>query len=416
MITSVAASHAKGKFATDRIFGANAAANRAAAKYGKENVVNATIGVLLDNEEKLVCLPTVEKVYHSVPMTEVVNYAPIAGVPEYLEAAIDLTFFDQRPDAYIKAVATAGGSGAIHHVVWNYSEIGDTLLTADWYWAPYKVLCEDALRKLDTFPLFDADQNFNVQGFAAKVTDLLAKQNNLVVFMNMPAHNPTGYSLTDEEWAQALGVCKEQAKNQDKRIIVVVDAAYIDYAGEKNACRSFMKQFGGLPANILVIIASSLSKSYTLYGQRVGAMIGVTSSQEIAKEFEDINQYTSRATWSNINRGVMRMAAMIYQDKGLLAQVEAERNGYYKLIQERAGLFAREAQEVGLKMLPFKAGFFLSIPSQKSEAVCEKLYEENVFAVALPKGIRIAVCAVPTRKMAGMAAKIVKAKAAVGDE
>ena len=59
MITSVAASHAKGKFATDNIFGANAAAVQAVAKYGKDSVTNATIGALLDDNEVLVCLPTV---------------------------------------------------------------------------------------------------------------------------------------------------------------------------------------------------------------------------------------------------------------------------------------------------------------------------------------------------------------------
>ena len=59
MVMSVAAQHAKGKFAQDKIFGANAAAVAAAAKYGKENVTNATIGAILDEDEQLVCLPTV---------------------------------------------------------------------------------------------------------------------------------------------------------------------------------------------------------------------------------------------------------------------------------------------------------------------------------------------------------------------
>ena len=62
MITSIAAPHAKGKSAQDNIFGANAAAVAAAAKYGVDKVTNATIGAILDEEEKLVCLPTVEKV------------------------------------------------------------------------------------------------------------------------------------------------------------------------------------------------------------------------------------------------------------------------------------------------------------------------------------------------------------------
>ncbi len=187
---------------------------------------------------------------------------------------------------------------------------------------------------------------------------------------------------------------------------MVVDIAYLDFSGERNAYRKFFTKFGKMPANLLFIMGFSMSKSYTMYGQRVGAMIGVTSDADVAKEFEDINQYSSRATWSNINRGVMRMMAMICADKELYAKVEQERDGYYQLIKRRADIFVKEAAEVNLAMLPYHAGYFLSVPSTNPEAVCEKLNGENIFAVALGKGIRVAVCAVPTQKIYGMAGKI----------
>lgn len=413
MITSIAASHAKGKFATDNIFGANAAAMQAVAKHGKESVTNATIGALLDDNEVLVCLPTVEKVLRELPIQEMINYAPIAGLPDFLDSVIDLTFADQKPEAYYKAIATSGGSGVLHHAIWNYTEIGDTVLTHDWFWGPYRVLCDDALRKLDTFSLFDEQQHFNVQSFQSKLSALLEKQNNALLILNTPAHNPTGYSISDSEWDQLLDVCKEQAKNPEKRIILVADIAYLDFAGEKQACRSFMRQFGNLPENILIILGYSMSKSFTVYGQRCGAMIGVSSSKEIIKEFEDINQFTCRATWSNINRGAQRLLATIYKDKALLAQVDAERNQYYETIQARAGIFTTEAKQANLKMLPFIAGYFLSIPAKNPDAICNKLHDDLIFAVPLGKGVRIAVCAVPTQKISGMAAKIASAMAAV---
>lgn len=71
---------------------------------------------------------------------------------------------------------------------------------------------------------------------------------------------------------------------------------------EKEEVRKIFKKLSNLPANILSIVAYSMSKGFTLYGQRTGAMIGVSSSKEIIEEFAAINQYTSRATWSNINR------------------------------------------------------------------------------------------------------------------
>ena len=315
MLTSIAASHSKGKFATDKIFGASGAAVKATAEFGKDKVVNATIGAIMDDNEELACIPTVEKVLREMPINDLINYAPIAGLPSYLDATINLTFQDNKPDAYINAVATAGGSGVIHHTIWNYSEIGDTILTSDWYWGPYTVLCKEALRKLDTYQLFDEQQNFNIKAFELKVNDLLKKQDSLVIIINTPAHNPTGFSLTDDDWTKVLDVCKSEAKDSTKKITILVDIAYIDYAGEKNETRRFLKQFSNLPANILGILAFSMSKGYTMYGQRTGAMIGISSSKEISKEFADINQYTSRATWSNINRGAMQLLATIYNDK-----------------------------------------------------------------------------------------------------
>ena len=206
MTYSVAASHSRGKFATDKIFGAVAAANAAKAKVGKENVVDGTIGVLLDDNVALVCLSTVEQAFRSLPMTEVAAYAPIEGLPDYLEAVIGEAFADNKPDAYVKAIATSGGSGAIHHTIFNYTEFGDTVLTSDWFWGPYRVLADALLRKLDTYTLFDESKKFNVKSFETKVTELLTKQDNLVILLNTPAHNPTGYSLDNGEWDQVLGV------------------------------------------------------------------------------------------------------------------------------------------------------------------------------------------------------------------
>jgi len=406
MANTVAASHSIGKMATDKIFGANALAVKAIAQFGRDKVTNATIGALLDDNEQLVCLPTVEKVYRSVPITEVINYAPIAGLPDFLNASMTHVFGDSRPDAITQAVATSGGSGALHHAIWNYSELHETVLTTDWYWGPYKVLCEEVLRKLDTFPLFNEKMQFNAPAFEAKIAGLLAKQNNLLVILNTPAHNPTGYTVTDTEWDGIINILKAAAQNPVKKITVVIDIAYLDFSGERNTCRKFFSKFGQMPANLLFIMAFSMSKSFTMYGQRVGAMIGVTSDADVAKEFEDINQYSSRATWSNINRGVMRMMAMICADKELYAQVEKERAGFYQLINRRADIFAKEAAAAGLVMLPYSAGYFLSVPSGSPDAVVEKLNSENIFAVALGKGVRIAVCAVPTAKIKGMAGKL----------
>ncbi len=414
MTMSIAAKHAKGKSAQDKIFGANAAAVAAAAKYGKDTVTNATIGAILDEDEKLVCLPTVEEVFRGLSTNEMIAYAPISGLPEYLDCVLTAAFGNSRPEGYIAAVATAGGTGAIHHAIWNYTETGDTVLCSDWYWGAYKVLCQDMGRNFTTYKMLDENNKFNLPALKEKVDELLAKQDNLLYLLNTPAHNPTGYSLSGEDMDGVLAILEEAAV-PGKNIVFFLDVAYIDYAGEKEEVRKIFKKLSGLPANILCIVGYSMSKGFTMYGQRTGAMIGVSSDKSVIDEFAAINQYTSRATWSNINRPAMRTLATIYSDPELLAKVCAERDYYYQMIKARADLFTKEAEECGLPMLPYVAGFFLSIPAKNPDAICEKLHEDNIFAVPLAAGVRIAVCAVPLKKIKGMAAKVNAAMQAVGE-
>lgn len=414
MTMSIAAKHAKGKSAQDKIFGANAAAVAAAAKYGKDTVTNATIGAILDEDENLVCLPTVEEVFRGLSTNEMIAYAPISGLPEYLDCVLTAAFGNSRPEGYIAAVATAGGTGAIHHAIWNYTETDDTVLCSDWYWGAYKVLCQDMGRNFTTYKMLDENNKFNLPALKEKVDELLAKQDNLLYLLNTPAHNPTGYSLSGEDMDGVLAILKEAAV-PGKNIVFFLDVAYIDYAGEKEEVRKIFKKLSGLPANILCIVGYSMSKGFTMYGQRTGAMIGVSSDKSVIDEFAAINQYTSRATWSNINRPAMRTLATIYSDPELLAKVCAERDYYYQMIKARADLFTKEAEECGLPMLPYVAGFFLSIPAKNPDAICEKLHEDNIFAVPLAAGVRIAVCAVPLKKIKGMAAKVNAAMQAVGE-
>jgi len=412
MTTSMAATHAASKRLKDAIFGASAACAEAAKKHGADKVTNATMGVMMDDEGKLASIPTMERVFRSLSVEDYVRYAPIPGLPDYLEAVIDLTFADQKPEGYTAAIATAGGTGAIHHAVANYAERGDKVLTSDWFWGTYNVICNECGCKLTNYALFDENNNFNIADYTAKVDEIMKEQDSLLVIINTPAHNPTGFSLTEEDWDNVLALTKKYAA-QGKKMSILVDIAYIDYAGEKNETRKFMKKFGNLPANIFVMFAFSMSKGYTAYGQRTGALVAVSSSEEVITEFKEINKYTSRATWSNINRGAMTLLAKISADKETLAQFEKERDAFYQMIQERGMLFMKEAKECGLNALPYKGGFFLSVPAKDPQAVCDKLHEDLIFAVPLKMGVRIAACSVSAAKMKGIAAKVLKALKAV---
>lgn len=404
---SIVASHVRGKFLVDKISGASLKAKEAIKRYGRDKVINGTYGVLLDDDENLVCLPTVEKVLHSLSATEFIATAPICGLPEFLRDVIATTFEEYRPNAYIQAVATTGATGALHHAIWNYSEIGDTILTTDWFWSPYRVVCSGALRKLDVFTLLDDNFRFNIRDFEHKASNLIKNQDNLLVILNTPAHNPTGYSLSDSDWEAVIGVCRNFAQNKDKKITLVVDAAYLDYTDDRES-RKFFQQFEKLPDNMFVILAVSLSKSLTLYGQRAGAMIGISSDRQTVEEFVNVNEYISRATWSEVNHGAMKTLITIYRDKALLSSLQNEREAYVRIIKERARLFIEKTRQADVKMLPYFGGFFVTIPVENPEEICNKLNDENIFLVPLDKGVRIAVCSIPTKQISWLATAITK--------
>ena len=402
------ATHAAGRKLKDAIFDANQACNEAIKIHGKENVTNATIGVILNEEGKLATLATVEQVFRSMEMSDLVAYAPISGLPAYLDAVIDLTFADNKPEGYFGAVATAGGTGAIHHAIANYAERGDAVLTSDWRWGTYDIICNETGKRLETFKLFDDALNFNINDFAVKVDALLKKQKSLLVIINSPAHNPTGYALSSDEWDKVLAVLNAQI-SAGKKVSLLVDIAYIDFAGEKNSTRAFMKKFSNLPENLFVMIAFSMSKSYTFYGQRTGALIGISASEKIIQEFKDVNKYSNRAAWSNVNRGAQALLVKLNADKEIAAQYEWERSELYQTVKRRADIFVEEAKVCGLSIVPYKGGFFIAIPAENPAAVCQRLHDDLIFAVPLKLGIRVAACSTSLEKMHGLAEKILRA-------
>jgi len=402
------ATHAAGRKLKDAIFDANQACNEAIKIHGKDKVTNATIGVVLNEEGKLATLNTVEKVFRSMEMAELVSYAPILGLPDYLDKVIDLTFADNKPEGFFGAIATAGGTGAIHHAIANYAERGDAVLTHDWRWGTYDIICNETGKRLETFKFFDDALNFNISDFAIKVDALLKKQKSLLVIINSPAHNPTGYALSDDEWDKVLAVLNAQVST-GKKISLLVDIAYIDFAGEKNSTRAFMKRFSNLPENIFVMISFSMSKSYTFYGQRTGALIGISANEKIIDEFKDVGKYSNRATWSNINRGAQALLVKLNANEKLTAEYEAERTELYQMVKRRADVFVQEAKTCGLRIVPYKGGFFIAIPAENPAAVCQKLHDDLIFAVPLKLGIRLAACSTSFEKMHGVAEKICKA-------
>ncbi|MBQ3428859.1 MAG: aminotransferase class I/II-fold pyridoxal phosphate-dependent enzyme [Mogibacterium sp.] len=375
----------------DKVFAASGKALDAVAKYGPADVINATVGALYDDEGKLLVLKSVEKEMKNLPADKFAAYAPIAGTPGFKRAILKAALGSYEPKSYVCVVGTPGGTGAIRNAVANYSCPGDRILTHSWHWAPYKSIAAELYRGIERFEMFDDEGRFNITDFDYKVKKLTRNQEHLVIILNTPANNPTGYSLTMDDWYGVKRVLDEVPL--DKKIALVLDTAYIDFAGEPEEVRQFYTVVDNLRSNILPIIAYSASKTFTFYGARCAAMICLAHSPEVAEEFGRINTYSARATWSNPPRAPQEVIERIYADEDLLAEVEAERAKARDMLLARGRAFEEEAAKCGLETVPFSGGFFVTVPCGEPDRLCEKLNEKNVFLIPLDRGVRVSVAA-----------------------
>lgn len=389
----------------DKIFGISNRAKAMIAEKGADKVINATIGSLLDDNGDLVVLSSVDEVFKHLSPKDYADYAPIGGIAPFKEAVQKAAFGVHQPKGFTEAVATPGGTGSLRNVISNYSDGGDKVLTSDWHWAPYNTIAGEIGRSIDTFEFFTPNRTFNTESFRTKVNELLGVQESLVIIMNTPAHNPTGYSLTLEDWDNVVEVLTE-ASECGKAIALVVDAAYIDFAGDEEEYRRFLPKLENLPANVISIVAYSLSKTYTLYGTRCGAMICVAKTQEIADEFKRVCEYSSRGSWSNSAKVAQVILSRIYGDPELLERVNEERAHYRDMLIARGRAFEEAAHEAGLETVPFDAGFFISIPCEDPDSISAELEKQGLFIVPLAKGLRVSVASISEEKCRKLPAMI----------
>lgn len=380
----------------DKIFGISSSAKKMIQEKGKENVINATIGALLDDNADLIVLSSVDEAVKSLKPQEYAEYSPIAGTAGFRDAIKKAAFGKFVSSSYCEAVATPGGTGAIRNAVDNYSCMGDKILTADWHWTPYKTIADEIGRGLETFKMFDDEGYFNIEDFKYKVRKLLKNQEHLVIILNTPANNPTGYSLSEEDWGKVTAVLNDV--DMDKKVALVVDVAYIDFAGDEEETRKFLPFMEKMNENVLPIIAYSTSKTFTFYGFRCAAMICMAKTEEIAEEFVKVNTFASRGTWSNSPRGPQTVIEKIYADNELLARVDSERKEMREMLMRRGRAFEEKAAEVGLPVVPFRAGFFISIPCDNPDLVCAKLAKKSAFVVPMNKGVRVSVASISEEK------------------
>ena len=157
----------------------------------------------------------------------------------------------------------------------------------------------------------------------------------------------------------------------------------------------------------MAVIAFSTSKTLTSYGLRCGAAILLARNVTDVRDAETVMEKTARAGWSNIANAAMENFVWVTTE-GKEAYLE-EKQKYIDLLKQRSDLFLKEARDCQLPIYPYREGFFITI-REKDNAMVEKIHNElmnrHIYTVTVNKGIRVAICSLPIRKIQGLAAKI----------
>ncbi len=191
--------------------------------------------------------------------------------------------------------------------------------------------------------------------------------------------------------------------------ILIDDIAYIDYSNHLETSRDYMATWNELSAQAMVVVAFSCSKTLTSYGLRCGAAVILAQDSKDVREAEIIMEKKARATWSNIpNAAMANFVWLVNDDRENFLK---EKQKYIDLMKQRSSLFLKEAKEAGLATYPYKEGFFVTLrmnDNDKRSQFHEALMKEHIYTVQVNHGIRVAVCSLPLKKVAGLAAKMKK--------
>ena len=373
------------------------------AKSGEDAVVDATIGSLYDEEGKLVALDSVFSSLKNLDNRVLAAYAASFTGNEDFKDRVYQWVLNGNSHLHHEIIATPGGTGAVAMTIQECLDAGQTVILPEIAWGSYNLMAQMNNLQVETYSLFEGD-HFNVDSFKRTCQAVMAKQNKLVVVINDPCHNPTGYSLTREEWNEVIAFLNECS--QTHSVVLLNDIAYIDYAYGQKQAKEYFSVFDQISENIVVVVAFSLSKSMTSYGLRCGAAIIMGQKEEAVQELKIVFEKDARATWSNINNGAMATFVDVMDHH--LEAYDQERLHYVSLLKERSDIFVKEAEEVGLKHYPYKEGFFvtLSMDNQTRDKYHEALMENHIYTVKVNLGIRVAVCSLSVEKIKGLAKKM----------
>ena len=282
--------------------------------------VNLGVGVYFTDEGKIPLLRAVKAAEaQRAAAAAARGYLAIEGINAYNQGVQTLLFGANSDIISSGRVVTAqalGGTGALKIGADFIKRMAPnaTVSISDPSWENHRALFESAGFEVNNYPYYDAaTHGLRFDAMLAYFNALPAKS---VVVLHACCHNPTGVDLNTEQWKQIVATC--QARN----LIPFLDMAYQGFADgivEDGIAVTLFAQSG-----LQFFVSSSFSKSFSLYGERVGALSIVTDNREESARVLSQLKRVIRTNYSNPPTHGGTVVAMVLNSPELRAEWEAE--------------------------------------------------------------------------------------------
>ena len=300
--------------------------------------VNLGVGIYYDDSGKVPLLECVRQAEirlaeKSAPR----SYLPIDGLPAYDRAVMELVFGSNCPAVKENRVITVqalGGTGAL--------KIGADFLRrvlpqaevwiSDPSWENHRALFENAGFRVNTYPYYDAaSHGIDFSGMLNALKSLAADS---IVVLHACCHNPTGVDLSVSQWAKVIDVVVSRG------LMPFVDIAYQGFGDGIDADGEVVRRFA--EAGCPVFVSNSFSKSFSLYGERVGALSVVAGdATEAARVLSQLKRIV-RTNYSNPPTHGGQIVATVLTSPELRALWEKELGEMRGRIQEMRRLLVEK--------------------------------------------------------------------------
>jgi aromatic-amino-acid transaminase len=342
--------------------------------------INLGVGVYYDDNGKVPLLECVRKaealmIEQLAPRT----YLPIDGLAAYDKAVQELVFGAGSPVIQEKRAVTVqavGGTGALKigaDFLKRFAPDGAQVYISDPSWENHRALFESAGFVVNNYAYYDeASHGVNFDGMLAA---LKAMPRGSIVLLHACCHNPTGADLTSAQWDQVIAAVTASG------LIPFLDMAYQGFAAGIDEDGEVVRRFAAAGGALLV--SNSFSKSFSLYGERVGALsVAAASADEAARVLSQLKRVV-RTNYSNPPLHGGKVVATVLATPELRQLWEAELAGMRVRIKEMRGEFVRKLKEKApgrdFEFVRQQIGMF-SYSGLTKEQVA-KLRAESIYAV-----------------------------------